>query len=154
MTTTVAKYLLAPREREVVEGLADGNTLSVVAHTLGITENTAGSYLKLAKKKLHGVRENAAAVAVGYATRAIGRPKLLVPDALCLLCEEAELVPLIARGLGPQEMAGKLQRPLNIVRRDGRGLFVSLGARNRPHAMKRAWQFQLLTEQQVIAWLR
>ncbi|WP_257981154.1 hypothetical protein [Streptomyces sp. CB02959] len=102
----------------------------------------------------HALSNKETAVAVDYATKAISRPKLLAPDALCLLRGERELVPLPARGLGPEKMAGKLQRPLNIVRRDGRRLFVSLGARNRPHAMKRACQFEILREEQVVAWLR
>lgn len=152
--TTVVKYLLAPRERQVIEGLAEGDTVAAVARSLGLAESTAAGYLKLAKKKLHGTRDISAAVAVGYALRAIGRPIPLDPGAVCLLRAERELVPLIARGLGPTEMASAVQRPLNIVRRDGRRLLVGLGAKNRPHVVKRAWQFEILTEEQVTAWLR
>ncbi|WP_275466368.1 LuxR C-terminal-related transcriptional regulator [Streptomyces noursei] len=152
--TTVVKYLLAPRERQVIEGLAEGDTVAAVARSLGLTESTAAGYLKLAKKKLHGTRDISAAVAVGYALRAIARPVPLDPGAVFLLCEERELVPLIARGLGPAEMASEVHRPLNIVRRDGRRLLVGLGAKNRPHVVKRAWQFEILTEEQVTAWLR
>ncbi|MFB6533080.1 LuxR C-terminal-related transcriptional regulator [Streptomyces noursei] len=152
--TTVVRYLLAPRERQVIEGLAEGDTVAAVARSLGLAESTAAGYLKLAKKKLRGTRDISAAVAVGYALRAIGQPVPLDPGAVCLLPEERELVPLIARGLGPAEMASEVRRPLNIVRRDGRRLLVGLGAKNRPHVVKRAWQVGILTEEQVTAWLR
>ncbi|MEV1081951.1 hypothetical protein AB0I98_27490 [Streptomyces sp. NPDC050211] len=81
-TTTVARIVLAPRERQILEGLADGNTLAAVALDLKIREGTGAGYLKLAKRKLHGVSENAAALAVGYATDAIARPDLLDPEGL------------------------------------------------------------------------
>lgn len=41
MTTTVATPALAPRERQVLEGLADGSTLTAVALDLKIREGTA-----------------------------------------------------------------------------------------------------------------
>ncbi|MFJ5678083.1 hypothetical protein [Streptomyces sp. NPDC093097] len=154
MTTTVVKVLLAPRERQVVEGLAEGHTLAMVAGRLGIQKGTAYGYLKVAKRKLHGVREAAAAVAVGYATTAIPQPQLLNPETLQLPPEQSDLVPLVARELTIPEMAVELKRPLTVIRRDSRNLLVSLRARNRPHAMKRAWQFQILTAEQVTAWLR
>lgn len=120
---------------------------------MGITENTAGRYLTLAKRKL-GVREISTAVAVGYALKAIARPELTNPDTVSLLREERELIPLIGRGLSHSEMANELQRPINVVRRDGRGLLARLGAKNHRHVMKRAWQLQLLTEHEVLVWLR
>jgi DNA-binding CsgD family transcriptional regulator len=114
-TTTVAKVILAPRERQVLEGLADGSTLAAVALNLKVREGTAADYLKLAKRKLYGVSENAAALAVGYATEAIDRPTLLEPDALVLPREQRDLVPLIARGMTAAQMATELKRPVAII---------------------------------------
>ena len=153
-TTTVARIILAPRERQVLEGLADGSTLVAVALSLKIRESTATGYLKLARRKLYGVSENAAALAVGYATQAITRPEMLDPEALDVPREQREIVPLIARGMAAAQMATELKRPVDIVRRDGRDLLQNLKAQNRAHAITRAWQYQILTEDQVIAWLR
>lgn len=58
-TTTIAKVVLTPRERQVIEGLAAGDALAAVARDLKIREGTAAGYLKLAKNKLHGVSETA-----------------------------------------------------------------------------------------------
>ncbi|MEU1273504.1 hypothetical protein [Streptomyces sp. NPDC005799] len=155
-TTAVARIVLAPRERQVLEGLADGSTLAVVALDLKIREGTAAGYLKLAKRKLHGVGENAAALAVGYATEAITRPDLLDPAGLFLPREQRDLVPLIARGLTAAQILTELKprRTIDIIRRDGRDLMTNLGAKNRAHVITRAWEYEVLTADQVIAWLR
>ncbi|GHF33437.1 hypothetical protein GCM10010218_13170 [Streptomyces mashuensis] len=153
-TTTVLKVVLARRERQILQGLATGNALSQVALGLKIREGTAAGYLKLAKSKLHGVSETASAVAVGYALEAIDRPPLRDPKTLFLPREQQDLVPLIARGMAPAQMATELDRPVAVVRADGRNLLTSLQARNRSHLITRAWQFQRLTADEVIAWLR
>ncbi|CAL9360068.1 hypothetical protein SUDANB105_00645 [Streptomyces sp. enrichment culture] len=153
-TTTVAKVVLARRERQVLQGMASGKSLAEVAVNLKIRESTAAGYLKLAKHKLRGVSETAAAVAVGYATEAIERPPLLDAEALFMPREQRDLVPLIARGMAASEMATELSRPVTDVRADGRELLLAIGARNRSHLITRAWQFQLLTASQVVAWLR
>jgi len=154
MTTIVAKVILAPREQQVLEGLADGSMLAAVALRLQIREGTASGYLKLAKRKLHGVRETAAALAVAYATKAIDRPQLLDPESLYLAREQRDLVPLIAREMTSAQMATALKRDVDIIRRVGRDLLMNLRARNRAHAITRAWQYQILTAGQVIEWLR
>ncbi|MFF0066488.1 LuxR C-terminal-related transcriptional regulator [Streptomyces sp. NPDC005279] len=148
-TTPVARIILAPRERQVLECLADGSMLAAVALNLQIREGTAAGYLKLAKRKLYGVSETAAALAVGYATEAIDRPKLLDPESLYLPREQRDLVPLIAWG-----MATELKRGGDTIRRDGRELLATLQARHRAHAIARVWEYQILTADQVIAWLR
>ncbi|MFF4543644.1 hypothetical protein ACFY1J_05265 [Streptomyces sp. NPDC001406] len=153
-TTTVARITLAPREQQVLEGLADGSTLAVVALDLKIREGTAAGYLKLAKRKLYGMSENAAALAVAYTTEAITRPQLLDPEALFLPDDQRDLVPLLARGMAAAQMATELKRPVDIIRRDGRDLLTNLRARNRAHAIKRSWELQVLTAEQVVAWLR
>lgn len=153
-TTTIAKVVLTPRERQVVEGLAAGKALAAVALDLKIREGTASGYLKLAKNKLHGVSETAAAIAVGYAFEAITRPPLLDPETLFLPHEQRAIVPLIARGMAAAQMATELNRPVTDVRADGRELLTTLQARNRSHLITRAWQFQVLTADQVTAWLR
>ncbi|MEU4845867.1 hypothetical protein [Streptomyces gilvosporeus] len=154
MTTTVAKVVLAPGERQVLEGLADGSMLAALALRLTIREGTAAGYLKLAKRKLYGVSETAAALAVAYATNAVDRPKLLDPELLYLPREQRDLVPLIAREMTAAQMATALKRQADIVRRDGRELLANLQARNRAHTITRAWQHQILTADQVIEWLR
>ncbi|MFF5567692.1 hypothetical protein ACFY7Z_20415 [Streptomyces sp. NPDC012623] len=150
----IATVLLAPRERQVLEGLSVGSTLAEVALNLKIREGTAAGYLKMAKNKLHGVSETPAAVAVGYATRALTHPPLLDPETLYLPREQRDLIPLIARGMGPAQMATELNQPVTAVRADGRGLLTNLGARNRTHLITRAWQVQILTSDLVAEWLR
>ncbi|UNZ18190.1 LuxR C-terminal-related transcriptional regulator [Streptomyces sp. 891-h] len=151
--TPVAKVTLGPREQQVLERLADGDTLALVARELRIRESTASGYLKVAKHKLHGTNETAAAVAVGYAIEAISRPPLLDPETLFLPREQRDIVPLVAQGMAAWQMAAELGRPINDVRADGRRLLVSLRAHNRAHLISRAWQFQVLTAGQVMAWL-
>ncbi|MFD6989392.1 LuxR C-terminal-related transcriptional regulator [Streptomyces sp. NPDC059943] len=167
MTTTIVRVILAPRERQVVEGLADGSTLSTVARNLKIRQGTASGYLKFAKRKLHGVSENAAALAVGYTTGAITRPDLLAPETLDLPREQRDLVPLIARGMTIAQMATELKQSpgthpvkpagaasVTMLRRNIGELTANLQARNRAHLITRAWQYQILTADQVTAWLR
>ncbi|GAU71128.1 hypothetical protein SSP35_28_00030 [Streptomyces sp. NBRC 110611] len=153
MTTSVEKVILAPRERQVIKGLANGSTLAAVALNLKITKNTAASYLKNAKYKLRGVTENSAALAVAYATEAIDRPDLLAHEGLLLPCEQRELVPLIARGMRATQMAIKLKRSVDLTRRDARQLMANLQARNPAHLVTRSWQYQIITAEQVLAWL-
>ncbi|MER7986471.1 LuxR C-terminal-related transcriptional regulator [Streptomyces noursei] len=152
-TTTVARVTLAPRERQVLEGLADGSTLAAVALRLSIREGTASGYLKFAKRKLYGVSENAAALAVGYTTEAISRPPLLDPETLFLPDNQRDIVPLLALGMTAAHMAAELKQPVHIIRRDGRDILTNLRARNRVHAVKRSWELQLLTAEQVTTWL-
>ncbi|MGD6751957.1 hypothetical protein [Streptomyces sp. BH105] len=151
---TVARIDLAPRERQVLEGLADGTPLSTVALNLKIRDSTARGYLKLAKRKLHGVTENSSALAVAYATEAITCPGLLDPEGLFLPREQRELVPLIGQGRSAGQMAVELKRPVAIVRRDGRDLMLNLRATNRAHVIRQAWAYQVLSANEVIAWLR
>ncbi|MEV5338337.1 LuxR C-terminal-related transcriptional regulator [Streptomyces sp. NPDC052676] len=153
-TTTIAKVVLARREQQVLQGLAAGKTLAEVALDLKIREGTANGYLKLARNKLRGVSDTAAAVAVGYITEAIDRPPLLNPEALFLPREQRDLIPLIARGMTASQMATELNRPVAEVRADGRDLLLALQARNRAHLITRAWQFRILTADQVTPWLR
>ncbi|MFI0219055.1 LuxR C-terminal-related transcriptional regulator [Streptomyces lydicus] len=154
MTTTVTKVILTPRERQILEGLADGSMLAAVALHLHIREGTASEYLKLAKRKLHGVSETTAALAVAYATEAITQPQLLGSQSLHLLRGQRELVPLVARGMTVAQMATDLKRRVDVIRRDGRQLLVNLQARNPAHLVTRAWQYQILTAEEVIEWLR
>lgn len=150
MTTTVEA--LAASERQVLTGLADGRTLAAVASDLAIREGTARGYLRLAKQKL-GVSETPAALAVGYATRALSRPDL-EPEGLCVPVEQGDLLPFIAQGMSATRMATELKRPLSVVRNDARLLLKTTQARNPAHLITRAWQLGLLTEAQVRAWLR
>jgi len=152
-TTTVATVVLARRERQVLEGVAAGDALDVIARRLVIEVGTARSYLKLARYKLYGVSDSVFAVALGYATEAITRPPLLDPKSLCLPREQNAVVPLIAQGMAAAQMATLLDRPVNTVRADCREVLKTLHARNRPHLVTRVWQYQCLTADQVIAWL-
>lgn len=151
---TNAAIVLTPRERQVLEGMSDGSSLSDVARHLRIREATAAGYLKLAKCKLYGMSETAAALAVGYGTDSITCPPKLSPEALFLPREQRDLVPFIGRGMAAAQIATELKRPVDIIRRDGRDLLTNLQARNRAHAITRAWQYRVLTAGEVIAWLR
>lgn len=151
--STIVKTLTV-RERQVLEGLADGSTLAAVAFDLAIRQSTATGYLRLAKRKLGGVSENAAALAIGYATDAISCPELLSPEELRVPAEQRELVPLIAQGMTAMQMATQLKRPLPLVRRDTRHLLQAVLARNPAHLVTRAWQTRLLTAEHVMAWIR
>ncbi|EST31697.1 hypothetical protein [Streptomyces niveus] len=170
-TKTMVRVILAPRKRQVVEGLADGSTLATVARNLMIRQGTASGYLSVAKRKLHGVSENNAALAVAYASQSITRPELLDPETLNLPREQRDLVPLVARGMTVAQMVTELKpsprtRPVRpeaagtggpavaIIRRNVGELTASLQARNRAHLITRAWQYQILTADQVTAWLR
>ncbi|MEV7090122.1 LuxR C-terminal-related transcriptional regulator [Streptomyces sp. NPDC093085] len=151
---TLTRVILTPRERQVLQGLSDGNPLAAVALGLNIRENTAAGYLKLAKSKLHGAHKTTEAIAIGYATRAIALPPPLCPETLRIPDQERDLIPLIARGLGSAEMATELDQPVPRVRADGRALLKNLNARNRNHLVTRAWQAQILTPDLVTTWLR
>ncbi|MFD3514883.1 LuxR C-terminal-related transcriptional regulator [Streptomyces sp. NPDC058657] len=154
MTTTVARIELTSRERDVLQGLADGSTIAAVALNLKLRESTASGYLQLARRKLYGASETAEALAAAYASEAIERPEPLDPEGLFLPREQRDLVPLIGQGMAAAQMATTLKRPVEIVRRDGRDLLRNLRARNRAHVITRAWAYQVLTTEQVLAWLR
>jgi DNA-binding CsgD family transcriptional regulator len=151
--TTPARIILALEERQVLEGLADGSTLAAVALNLNIRESRAEGSLKRAKRTLYGVSENAAALAFGYATKAITRPELLEPEELFLPQGQRSLVPFIGRGMTASQTATELKRPVDGVLRDGRDLLANLRAVNRAHLITRAWAYQILTADQVTGWL-
>lgn len=154
MTATVMKINLARRERQVLEGLADGRTLARVASDLTVKTGTATGYLRHARTKLYGASETEAALAIAYATEAITLPEPLDPEGLDLSAEQRDLVPLIARGMSVTEMGTELKRPLDQIRSDSQQLLRNLDAKNRVHAVTRLWQYRMLTADQVIAWLR
>ncbi|MFC7928759.1 LuxR C-terminal-related transcriptional regulator [Streptomyces cinereoruber] len=143
---------LAPRERQVLEGLADGRTLPEVANSLRLRDGTATGYLKLAKRRL-GASENPAALAHAYANGSITRPEQRDPEDLFLPVEQRELIPLIAQGLRATQIAARTKRPVAVVRRDARELMAALGAKNPAHVVTQAWAYQLLTEEQVRSWM-
>lgn len=107
-------------------------------------------------RKLHGVSESPAAVAIAYATEAITRPEPRDPETLFLPREQRDLVPLIARGLTPGQMVNELSpKPdVAVVRRDCRELRVNLRALSRVNLVSRAWEYKVLTAEQVTSWLR
>ncbi|GHG95371.1 LuxR C-terminal-related transcriptional regulator [Streptomyces rubradiris] len=155
MTTTAATMIsLSPRERQVLERLATGDTVAMVGQDLRLSEGTVVSYLRNAKDKLYGVSETEAAVAIGLALEVIARPPLEDPEQLFMPREQRDLVPYIARGMTAEQMAAQLRRPVTDVRADSRDLLSTLNARNRPHLITRSWQFRLLTAEQVIKWYR
>ena len=63
-------------------------------------------------------------------------------------------VPEATRKMTAAQMATALKREVAIIRRDGRELLANLRARNRAHAITRAWTYQILAAGQVIEWLR
>lgn len=143
---------LTRREQQVVEVLAVGGNLADVALRLRIPEPSAAEYLTSAKLSLR-VTEIPAAVAVAYATDTVQQPVRLDPGGLFLTPGQAELVPLIVRGLDPSRMAEELKRSTPQVRSDGRELMSRLGAVNPAHTVLCAWRFRLFTAKQVLTWL-
>ncbi|MFB7085736.1 LuxR C-terminal-related transcriptional regulator [Streptomyces sp. NPDC056296] len=154
MITTTIRVALGPRERQVLEGLAAGDTLMQVARDLGISYGTAQSYRKVAKEKLFGVSEAVAAVAAGYAANAISRPPLLSVDAPRVSASQRLLIPLIARGMTSAQMATEVRRPVDDVRADALDLRETVGARNTCHLITLLWQHQLVTADEVTRWLK
>ncbi|MFF8387761.1 LuxR C-terminal-related transcriptional regulator [Streptomyces kanasensis] len=150
--TTALKIPLAPRERQLLEALADGSTLAAAAEHIGLREMTAKGYLQHAKEKLGGMRRTAAAIATAYATKSITPPDLLDVEGLCISREQRVLVPLVVRGERTAEIAAAVRRPAALVSEDIRGLMAALGARNSAHLAKLAWQYRLLTREEVLAW--
>ncbi|MFJ4800133.1 LuxR C-terminal-related transcriptional regulator [Streptomyces murinus] len=153
-TTIVTTAKLSPRERQVLQGIAAGDSLPFIAQRLEVEYNTVASYAKRAKFKLRCVKDVGAAVAVGYATGAISPPPLLEAGALLVPREQRVLLPLVARGMRATQMASELKWPIKVVRATERALFVALDARSRPHLVTRAWERRMLTAEQVVSWLR
>ncbi|MFD3422435.1 hypothetical protein [Streptomyces decoyicus] len=152
MTATVPRVCLAAEEVQVVEGLADGITLPELPFRLAMPSATADRYLTSAKRKLH-VRENATAVATALAVEAIERPQPLDYVGPNLLDGQRALMPLFVQGMSAEEMADQLQRPLTVVRRDGRQLMRNVQAKNPSHLVKRLWRYRLVSTERVLAWL-
>lgn len=143
---------LSPRERKVLERVAGGASLGQIVEELDIREGTVMGYLKAAKVKLHGVKMTPSAVAVGYATQSISRPQLTT-EALTLSRDLRLLVPLIAMGWSLAEIASWRRLKVYKVQSDCHRLHTILQARSRPHMVTRAWQYKILTEQQVTEWI-
>lgn len=57
------RYLLTPRQREVLSEAKKGRTAAQIAHKLGISEHTVNSYFSEAYRRL-GARNRAHAVAL------------------------------------------------------------------------------------------
>ncbi|MFB6525227.1 LuxR C-terminal-related transcriptional regulator [Streptomyces sp. NPDC056399] len=152
LSLPIRQISLAAREREALMGVAQGLDVPAVAASLGIAAGTVTSYLKSAKAKLHGVREIPFALAVAYATDSIPAPRLR-DEVLDLPVEQSELIPLLAQGMKPVQIARKLNRVAKDVRRFAAELLVSLGARTYAHVVTLAWEHRLLTAADVTAWL-
>lgn len=153
MTITSIRVALGPRERQVMEGLAAGDTLTEVAEKLGISYGTAQGYRKLAKRKLFGVSEAVAAVAAAYAADAIARPELVSAGAPRVSASQRTLIPLIAQGMTAAQMATKVRRPVDDVRADALELRETVGARNACHLITVLWQHEMITADEVATWL-
>ncbi|MFJ9434891.1 DUF6415 family natural product biosynthesis protein [Streptomyces sp. NPDC101490] len=157
MSTTVTPLqpvILAPQERQVLEGLADGTGIDQVAFTLSITSGTASGYVKSARAKLGPWAPDVpSALAVSYAIEAITAPVLRRRDEIYVSGERQALIPLIAQGLPSPQIALALGRPIQEVRADCRGLRIDVDARNNAHLISRAFEFQLLTAADVAGWM-
>ncbi|MFF5719275.1 DUF6415 family natural product biosynthesis protein [Streptomyces buecherae] len=145
---------LAPRERAVLQGLADGLLISEVARSLGISDGTADGYLRSARRRLHEVRDTPPAVAIAYAHAALDPPPPQDRKRLFLPHDRRYLVPLLAQGMTAPQISRNLSLPLEDVRQEAREALRGVGARNRAHFVKQAWAYRLLTTQHVLDWLR
>lgn len=145
---------LAPRERAVLCGLAEGLSLADVARALEISESATSSYLRSARRRLYQVSETPPAIAIAYAFRAIAPPPRQDPAELSFPREQRYLVPLISQGLTASQVSRTLSLPLDNTQQEFREALESVSARNRVHFVARAWAYGLLTAEHVATWLR
>lgn len=133
---------LSPREREIVQELAGGSSLSMAAETLGISKLTAKGYRDTARNKLGCLVVAPAMVAAAYDAGALEIPAH-DGSVVEMTDEQRELLPLLIAGLSTAEMSKKLFQHIERVRFNLRGLVAALGGKDHAHAVTRAYQLGL-----------
>ncbi|MGV9883024.1 LuxR C-terminal-related transcriptional regulator [Streptomyces sp. NPDC003006] len=138
--TTTASY--TRREKQVVQGLAEGLTDHEIAHRLNREVRTVRHHITWAAKKV-GAKGQVRLVDCSYSQGLLTPPAseihtIYVPDQL------RELIPLVARGMKGTRIAIETNRAPVHSNRDIRQLMQILRARTRPHLVTRALQYGLL----------
>ncbi|MEU0663935.1 response regulator transcription factor [Streptomyces lavendulocolor] len=141
MSATTQVRTLSSRERQVVQGLANGLIVPLIARQLGLSPQTVNSYCLAAKVKFN-VRKAAALVHAAYEAGEIPEPAS-APVAVPLPDGQRALLPLIAQGKSAPQMAAELARPVTDVRNDVRSMMSALGVEQQPHLITRARQLGL-----------
>lgn len=142
MSADVATVSFTRRERQVVQGLADGLTDHEIASRLRLSLATVRRYMTTAKRKV-GVTERVALVDRSYGLGLIRSPAC-EPDTVYLTPQHRELLSLVVKGLSKTQIAVDMRRPPSHVRRATLQLMKALGARTRTHVVTRARQYGLL----------
>ncbi|MFF2331795.1 MULTISPECIES: LuxR C-terminal-related transcriptional regulator [unclassified Streptomyces] len=143
---TVSTTRLTPRQRDVARHLADGLHAAEVADELNLSLATVRQYKTAAGHRL-GVSGAPALVEAAYESGDLDQPD---PDPeagkalACLPDVQRKVLALRAQGMGVQEIADHLSRPVHVVRKDVRALMAALGAKTPAHAITRARQLGLL----------
>nr|BAE95486.1 putative regulatory protein [Streptomyces kanamyceticus] len=131
------------REREVVQGLAEGRYVYEIAHLLRLKENTVKHYITVASRTL-GVRGRTVVVDRAYELGLIRQPDR-EQGTLDLMPRHLEVLPLLAQSLTRVQIGLLTGRSKEQVTRDINGLMAELGARTRPHVVTLARMYGLPT---------
>ncbi|MFD6435875.1 LuxR C-terminal-related transcriptional regulator [Streptomyces venezuelae] len=142
MTLNIPPAYLTFREKQVIQGLAEGLTDRVIAKSLNRKPSTVRHYIGTAQKKV-GATGRASLVNSVYD---LGLLRLNVHEhrSADVPQQERELIPLLARSLTIRQMADETRRTPSQVARSIGQLMEILDARTRAHLMTRARQHGLL----------
>lgn len=143
---TITDERLSARQREVLDGIAQGLTPAEVATNLQIAEGTVKVYLQHIAGKL-GTTERAAMVHAAYTCGELPAPGRVQWGQADLSLDQMAVLHRLAAGSTVVQVAKELRRPLHAVRRDAREALTALGAANAPQAIRRCWQLGILGDQ-------
>ncbi|MER5301333.1 LuxR C-terminal-related transcriptional regulator [Streptomyces lasiicapitis] len=142
MTVNTATVSFTSREKDVVQGLAEGLTDHAIARRLNRKPSTVRHYIATAMKKV-GANRQAALVNYAYDLGLI-RPPVREDSTAYVSPQQRELIPLIVRGLTLDQIAAETHTTSARARRDVRRLMKALDAETRAHVVTRARQYGLL----------
>ncbi|MET8983421.1 helix-turn-helix domain-containing protein [Streptomyces sp. NPDC004539] len=143
---------LSPRPAQVLRLIAEGSTTGSIARDLGVTPGVIRIHLAQALRKTtgsgKGIWARPAAVETAYATGLLPRPARLtgrvdLPDG------QRELIPLLARGLTPDQIAAALHCRRQEAVGELKALERALGAATPAHVITRARQYGLPTSAEI-----
>ncbi|MEV0445980.1 LuxR C-terminal-related transcriptional regulator [Streptomyces spectabilis] len=141
MTVNTSTVSFTSRERQVVQGLAEGLTTRAIARRLNRQLGTVRHHITTAKKKV-GAKGQAALVDCSYDLGLI-RPPAREHNTVYVPPEQRTLIPLLARSLTNIEIATETKRSPAQVGRNARQLLKTLDAQSRAHLVTRARQHGL-----------
>ncbi|MFH8991464.1 LuxR C-terminal-related transcriptional regulator [Streptomyces sp. NPDC017940] len=141
MTVNASTVSFTSRERQVVQGLAEGLTDRVIARRLNRKPGTVRHHISTAKKKV-GAKGQAALVDCSYDLGLIRLPAL-EHGTVHLPPEQRNLITLLTRSLTNGEIAAEIHRSPAQVGVYVRRLMWVLDAQSRAHVVTRARQHGL-----------